>query len=176
MQNETEKKLSFWEAYFKKEWSYTAGAVMLVILAVSLVVVTGKAWGVTGPFAVWGGKLFELFGVSAESLNFWAEGIATYDFFKDIVSMTDLGIVLGALLAVLLAASFKIKKMKSWRQVVAAVLGGVLMGIGARLALGCNIGSLFSALPAFSLHGWAFLLFFFLGAAVGSQMLKRYFM
>ena len=58
----------------------------------------------------------------------------------------------------------------------AAVLGGLLMGIGARLALGCNIGSFFSALPAFSLHGWSFMVFIFLGAAVGSSMLKKWFM
>ena len=55
------------------------------------------------------------------------------------------------------------------------MLGGLLMGFGARLAFGCNIGDLFSGLPALSLHGWVFLVSIFLGAAAGSKLLVRYF-
>jgi uncharacterized membrane protein YedE/YeeE len=114
--------------------------------------------------------------VDVDSWSVFQGSVAKYSFWRSQPSVTNLGIVLGALLAVLLAGSFKFKKIKSGRQVAAAVLGGLLMGIGARLALGCNIGSFFSALPAFSLHGWLFMVFIFLGAAVGSSMLKKWFM
>jgi hypothetical protein len=40
------------------------------------------------------------------------------------------------------------------RSLLAAVLGGLLMGYGARLAFGCNIGAFFSGVASFSLHGW----------------------
>ncbi|MFO7611571.1 MAG: YeeE/YedE thiosulfate transporter family protein [Clostridia bacterium] len=168
-------KYPFHEIIFKKEWSYATGAVLLSALALVLVIVTGHAWGVTGPFTLWGAKFISLFGVDVAAIPAF-KGVAEYNFWKSVPSMTDLGIVAGALIAVLLAAQFKIKKIKSWRNIAAAVLGGLFMGIGSRLALGCNIGSFFSALPAFSLHGWVFLVAIFLGALLGSILLKKYFM
>lgn len=176
MTENTNKKPDYWEFFLKREWSYTTGAVLLTVLAVTLLIVNGGAWGVTGPFATWGGWFLSVLGIDADSWAIFNGSIAKYNFFKSAPSMTNLGIVLGALMSVLLAASFKFKKIKSIRQVWAAILGGLLMGIGARLALGCNIGALFSAVPAFSLHGWVFIVFIFLGAAVGSQMLKKWFM
>lgn len=163
------------ETLFKKEWSYITGGVLLSVFALALVIFTGKAWGVTGPFTLWGGKFLSLFGIDVASSPVF-KGIAEYKFWKDVPSMTDVGIVSGALISVLLAAQFKIKKIKSWRNVAAAVIGGICMGIGARLALGCNIGAFFSALPAFSLHGWVFLVAIFTGALAGSYFLKKYFM
>lgn len=170
------KKYPFHETFLKKEWSYATGAVLLAVLALALVIVTGAAWGVTGPFGIWGGKFLQLVGINADSWKGFNGTLAKYSFWKDQPTITDLGIVLGALISVLLAAQFKIKKIKSAKNVWAAVIGGLCMGIGARFALGCNIGSFFSALPAFSLHGWLFWISIFAGAAVGSQLLKKYFM
>lgn len=173
---EQNDKTNYYETFLKKEWSYVTGAVLLAVFAAALAIVTGKAWGVTGPFAIWGGKALELVGINADGWAIFNGSLQKYNFWKSIPSLTNLGILLGALLAVLLAASFKIKKIKSGKQVAAAVLGGLFMGMGARLALGCNIGAFFSGLPAFSVHGWAFGLFIFLGAIVGSYMLKKWFM
>ncbi len=174
--DEEKKRYPFHELYLKKEWSYVTGAVLLSVLAIALVTVTGNAWGVTGPFAIWGGKFLELIGINADSWSVYSGGLSSYQFWKSTPSITDLGIVLGALVAVLLAGQFKLKKIKSGKNVAAAVVGGLLMGIGARFALGCNIGAMFSALPAFSLHGWVFFFSIFAGAALGSQLLKKYFM
>ncbi len=171
----TKTKYPLHETLLKKEWSYTTGAVLLAVFALALVIITGKAWGVTGPFTLWGGKILSLFGVDVVSSPIF-KGIEEYSFWKDMPSMTDVGIVAGASISVLLAAQFKLKKIKSWRNVAAAVIGGLLMGIGARLALGCNIGAFFSALPAFSLHGWVFMVAIFGGAVAGSYFLKKYFM
>jgi len=170
------KKYPFHEQFLKKEWSYPMGAVLLAFMAMLLVSVTDQAWGVTGPLAIWGGKFLELIGIDADSWEIYNGTLAKYNFWKNSTSLTNLGIVLGALLSTLLAAQFKIKKIKSGKNIAAAVIGGLLMGVGARFALGCNIGSFFSALPAFSLHGWVFGIFIFLGAAVGSKLLTKYFM
>jgi len=130
------KKYPFHELYLKKEWSYATGAVLLTFLAIALVVVTGKAWGVTGPFGMWGGWVLNFFGANVDTwAAFKGTPVSTYNFWMDNTAITDLGIVIGALLAVLLAAQFKIKKIKNGRQIVAAVIGGLLMGIGARMAL-----------------------------------------
>ena len=68
------------------------------------------------------------------------------------------------------------KKIKSVKQVVAAVLGGLIMGYGARLAGGCNIGALFSSIASLSLSGWVFALFLLVGAFIGSKLLAKFFL
>ncbi len=40
------------------------------------------------------------------------------------------------------------------RLAIGAVVGGILMGYGARIAFGCNIGAYFGGIASFSLHGW----------------------
>ena len=90
--------------------------------------------------------------------------------------MRNLGIIFGALLATLLASQFKIKKIRSKKQVVAAILGGLMMGYGARIAFGCNIGALYSGIASLSVSGWVYALFLFLGAMVGSKLLVKFFM
>ena len=51
-----------------------------------------------------------------------------------------------------------------------AVLGGLLLGYGARLAYGCNIGAYFSGIASSSLHGWLWLVAAFLGSILGTRL------
>ena len=97
-------------------------------------------------------------------------------FLHDPGSLRNVGIIAGALFSTLIASGFKFKKIKSWKQVVAAILGGLLMGYGARIGFGCNIGALFSGIASLSLSGWVYGVFLFLGAIVGSKLLVKYFM
>lgn len=176
---EQDTKKSYYDMFLKKEWSYTTGAVLLAVVSTALILATGKAWGVTGAFTYWGGWILQAVGGQPENWAYFQEantGFASATFLTHPVTIWNFGIILGALVSVLLAAQFKIKKIKSGRQAVAAVLGGLCMGVGARIALGCNIGAFFTAVPALSLHGWVFAALFFIGAAVGSKMLVKWFM
>ena len=56
------------------------------------------------------------------------------------------------------------------RSLVAAVVGGLLLGYGARVAFGCNIGAYFSGIASGSLHGWMWLPAAFAGSALGTRM------
>jgi hypothetical protein len=47
-------------------------------------------------------------------------------------------------------------------------LGGLSMGVGTRLANGCNVGALYTPIAHFSLSGWIFLVFLVLGGIVGN--------
>jgi hypothetical protein len=56
------------------------------------------------------------------------------------------------------------------RSLVAAVVGGLLLGYGARLAYGCNIGAYFSGIVSGSLHGWLWLAAAFAGNVIGTRL------
>jgi len=47
------------------------------------------------------------------------------------------------------------------------VIGGVLMGYGARLSGGYNVGAFFSGVASFSLHGWLWIVAALAGVRVG---------
>lgn len=162
-------------------WPYFLGAVLLGLLNIALFYLTESPWGVTGPFSYWGAWVAKALGVSVNDWAYFAKGTfhnkaLSQGFFAQPGSLTNLGIVVGALLASLAASQFKVKKIKSLAQVVAAISGGLLMGYGARLAFGCNIGALFSGIASSSLHGWMFLFFMFFGAWIGSKILVKYLM
>jgi uncharacterized membrane protein YedE/YeeE len=169
-----------YKALFVNPWTYMTGGVVLALLNIALAAVTGKGWGVTTSLAYWGGWIWQAVGGDPHRWAYFAEvkpafNATGFNFLKDAGSLTNLGIVAGALLAALLASQFRIKRLKSRRQVAAAVLGGLVMGIGARMAFGCNIGDMFTGLPSMSLHGWVFMVSIFLGAAAGSKLLVKYF-
>ena len=52
-------------------------------------------------------------------------------------------------------------------------MAGLLMGYGARLAYGCNIGAYLGGVVSGSLHGWGWLLFGFLGLSVSASLASR---
>jgi hypothetical protein len=47
------------------------------------------------------------------------------------------------------------------------VIGGLLLGYGARLAYGCNIGAFFSGIASGSVHGWLWIVFALIGNWMG---------
>ncbi|MCK7606060.1 YeeE/YedE family protein [Geobacillus stearothermophilus] len=56
------------------------------------------------------------------------------------------------------------------RMTIGALIGGLMMGYGARLAFGCNIGAYFGGIASFSAHGWAWFVFAFLGSLIGVKL------
>ena len=174
------KNNKFYKQWFKNPFTYVTGAVLLSVFQIVTFATTGNPWGVSGPFANWGAWLYELVGGSVDKWYYFssegAQATLAGGFLKDPGSIRNLGIIVGALAATLLASQFKVKKLKSIKQVIAAVLGGLLMGYGARIGFGCNIGALYSGIASLSLSGWVFAVFLFLGAIVGSKLLVKYFM
>ena len=88
-------------------------------------------------------------------------------FLAEKTSVMDLGIILGALLASALAGAFVVHRRIPARLALGAVVGGVLMGYGARIAYGCNIGAYFDGIASFSLHGWLWGAMALLGTVAG---------
>jgi len=157
--SETVAKNDYYKAWLKDAWPYVTGALLLSVFQIVTLAVTGKSVSKWYYFA------------SAGAQAKLAAGPL-----QDPATIRNIGLIFGALFAALIASGFKIKKIKSPRQVIAAVLGGLTMGYGARIALGCNIGAFYSGIASLSLSGWVFGLALFIGAVIGSKMLVKYFM
>ncbi|MEU5836789.1 YeeE/YedE family protein [Streptomyces diacarni] len=139
-------------------WPLAAGALVLAVLGAAVLLVSGGAWGVTSAFALWGSKIVGALGGSPESWAYWrqpgnAEALAG-PVLADKTSLTDIGIMIGAAVAAAAGGVWTWHRGVAWRTAAAAVLGGVLMGVGARMAGGCNIGAYLAGIASGSLHGW----------------------
>ena len=172
------KNNKFYQNWIKNPWTYVTGAVLLSVFQVVTLVTTDDPWGVSGAFTSWGAWLFRLFGGNVDKWYYFstpgAQSTLNGGFLNDPGSIRNAGIIFGALAATLLASQFKFKKIKSYKQIIAAIVGGLLMGYGARIAFGCNIGALYSGIASLSVSGWVFALFLFLGAIVGGKLLTKY--
>ena len=165
--------------YLKSPWPYWVGGLLLGLVNVVLLALTGMSWQVTGGILLWGVGILEWFGLDPFSWAYFNQYNAYYDpimtnknVFINQYSLLNIGIIVGSLVATLVASEFKFKKIKSKRQVVLGFLGGILMGYSSRIAVGCNIGAFFSGIPSFSLHGWVFGVFILLGTGAGLKILK----
>jgi len=85
-------------------------------------------------------------------------------------SLTNFGIIFGALVAALFARQFQVR-MAPARELFKGLIGGALMGIGSVLAFGCNVGGFFSAISALSMGGVAMMFGLLIGAIIGLKLL-----
>jgi len=85
-------------------------------------------------------------------------------------SLLNGGVLLGGLVAALLSSEFAIR-LPPRGELAKGAIGGLLMGVGAVLAFGCNIGGFFSATSALSLAGLAMMLGLGVGAILGLRYL-----
>jgi len=155
-------------------WPVLAGALALVLLNFATLALSGRPWGVTSAFALWGAKAAPLFGFDTASWAYWstkanATALAA-PVTHDVTSVMDIGIVLGAMAAAALAGRYAPVWRLPMRSFVAAVVGGLMLGFGARLAYGCNIGAYFSGIVSGSLHGWLWLVAAFAGNVFGTRL------
>jgi len=160
--------------WLKGPWPLVAGAVGLAAVNIATLTIGGRPWGVTSAFALWGAKLFAAIGIDVASWPYWtapAQAAALRSsVLMDVTSVMDFGIILGALMAAILAGRFAPVWKVSNRSLAAAVVGGVLLGYGARIAYGCNIGAYFSGIASGSLHGWLWLVAAFAGNIAGTHL------
>jgi uncharacterized membrane protein YedE/YeeE len=91
---------------------------------------------------------------------------------RDPTSVTNFGLFLGAFLGAALGGALRFKDLRKipWSAHLGVFLGGVLMGYGARLAGGCNIGAYLGGTASFSLHGPLWGVFALLGTALGLRL------
>jgi uncharacterized membrane protein YedE/YeeE len=161
-------------------WPLILGAVALALLNFATLAIAGRPWGITSAFALWGAKGAQLIGIDPSAWPYWqqpgnAKALAQ-SVFADITSVMDFGIIAGAMLAAALAGRFAPSFDIPLRSVLAAVVGGLLLGYGARIAYGCNIGAYFSGIASGSLHGYLWAFAAFVGNIVGVRLRPWFFL
>lgn len=148
-----------------------AGALMLAGFNFLTLLIAGRPWGITSAFGLWGGKFLHSVGVPIETWSGYADPgmqqVLQDSVLADITSVMDFGIILGALFASIYVGKFKPTWRISEKHLAAAMIGGLMLGYGARLAYGCNIGAFFSGIASGSLHGWVWIIFAMLGNYLG---------
>ncbi len=155
----------------KGPWPLVWGALGLALLNVATLMISGHPWTISFGFALWGAKALSAVGFDMTTVEFWtwpypARALAGSLFGED-TSIMNFGIIVGAAIAAGLSGKFGAARKIPLRSFLAAAIGGILMGYGARLAFGCNVGAFFSGIASGSLHGWLWLVAGFAGSYVG---------
>jgi len=155
-------------------WPLVWGAVLLALLNVATLALAGHPWTISFGYTLWGAKAATALGVDLGAWEFWTwnypKRALEDSIFTQSTSVMNFGIVAGAFLAAALAGSFGPLCNLTWRGGLAAVLGGFLMGYGARLAFGCNVGAYFSGIASGSLHGWLWFVAALAGTYFGTAL------
>jgi uncharacterized membrane protein YedE/YeeE len=155
-------------------WPLLLCATLLALLNALTLLIAGHPWSVTWGFTLWGAKTAATLGWDPATSLFWRAGFPHAaigrSLLADNVSLMNFGIILGAFTAAGLAGRFAPTWRLPPRSLLAALIGGVVMGYGARLAYGCNIGAFFSGIASFSLHGWLWIACALVGSWLGLRL------
>ena len=159
-------------------WSrrWWLGALLLAVLYGVHLVVAGQPWGIVYGIGVWGAKLASALGWSAVGDPFWGVDPhalrLTEPVLADVTSVTNLGLIYGALAAARWngPANFK---LPSRRRLIAACIAGLVMGYSSRMAFGCNVGAYLGGIASASVHGWVWFALAFAGSILGVRIRRR---
>jgi uncharacterized membrane protein YedE/YeeE len=151
---------------------------VIAVLCWLVFVISGHPWGVTFGFTLWGAKIAAALGVPVESFSFWQwagpRRALEHSVLADVSSLMDFGMILGAGAMAAAAGGLRRQDWPHRRQLVGAALGGILMGIGARLGFGCNIGAFLAGIASGSLHGWVWFAAAMGGSWIGVRARPRF--
>jgi len=149
-----------YRAVFFENWPVMLGGILIGVMSV-ITFAWARPWGVAGGLRNWGDWFFSLVGVYDDGPL--SPLISTN-------SILTLGLLWGAFGAALMAKQFSFR-MAPPLEIVKGIVGGSLMGIGAAMAGGCNVGGFYTATSALSLGGLAMMVGLLIGAYLGLRYL-----
>jgi uncharacterized membrane protein YedE/YeeE len=123
-------------------------------------------WYITTQEAQWGGWVLNQLGVQNMHSIYFGLDNGLPNPLLNAPGFMSIGIILGSASMALARREFKWKK-PNLESAIFAIVGGTLMGIGARIAMGCNIGAFFATVTNGDPSGWVFLLGMTIGAWIG---------
>lgn len=159
-------------SFLKGPWPLWLGALAIAGVSAATLVLLGRPWGITSAFTLWGAKLASTAGVDVASWPYWQsrQGWLSRSVFADATSVMNFGIIGGAGLAASLAGRFAPQWRLSPSDIGTAILGGLCMGYGARIAYGCNIGAYLGGSISGSAHGLVWMVAALIGSALALKL------
>ncbi|RMX07895.1 YeeE/YedE family protein [Corticibacter populi] len=163
-----------WQRLWQGRWSYWTGG-LIVGLVGAFAIVRMRPLGVTATLGSAARQWADAQGwipATMHGLDGFA-GCATtpQSTFLTPNAVLLSGIVGGAFFAAFMSRQF-VLRLPGWRDVLRGLSGGVLLGWGAMVGLGCTVGTLLSGSQAGALSGWVFGAAMFL-AIWGGLRIKR---
>jgi uncharacterized membrane protein YedE/YeeE len=154
--------------------NYIVGGVIIGLLAIAVFLAGGHPWSVTFGYTVWGAKIAALTGFDLSPYEFWQwdgpKRALRDSVLSDTSSLTDFGMLFGAMAAAAASRPFARGAWPPAKSLLAAALGGLICGWGARLGFGCNIGAFVGGVASGSLHGWVWFGMALAGCVVGIHL------
>ena len=154
--------------------SYVLGGTTIGLLCIFVFIAGGHPWSVTFGYTVWGAKIASALGFDFSHAAFWQwpgpKHALGESVLSDTSSLTDFGMLFGAMAAAAAAKPFAATAWPPAKSLLAAAIGGLLMGWGARLGFGCNIGAFVGGVASGSLHGWVWFAAALPGCLIGIRL------
>ncbi len=161
-------------ANFMPSRKYIIGGFTIGLLCIAVFVAGGHPWSVTFGYTVWGAKAATALGFDLSHAAFWQwpgpKRALSESVLSDTSSLTDFGMLFGAMAAAAASKPFAAAAWPPLKSILAAGVGGLLMGWGARLGFGCNIGAFVGGVASGSLHGWIWFLAALPGCLIGIRL------
>jgi len=153
------------------EWNATVTGLVVGFFSV-MIMAWWRPWGAVGALRNWGDWIMygitSLLGTDAGFFAFYEE--APRSILVSSGSVIGIGFVLGAFVSACLGKEFALR-IPPYREMVKAVIAGILMGIGASLAGGCNVGGFYNAIGNLGANGFSMMLGLVIGVVLGLKLL-----
>ena len=133
-------------------WAPLPAVIAAGILSTYYFGMTGTFWAVTGEFTRWGGHVLQWFGLHPEQWGYFKviglQGHAAGAHRR----AHDHRHVRRLHRCCAVGQQHQAAPAAAPIRIVQALLGGIIAGFGARLAMGCNLAAFFTGIPQFSLR------------------------
>ncbi|AET33266.1 YeeE/YedE thiosulfate transporter family protein [Pyrobaculum ferrireducens] len=165
--------------FLKEPWRPEVAGALIGLTAVLQIIIVKSPWYITGPENQFGGWLFYVLTGGLLNTKAWdyfnpsspmfvAPAAAPWEP-ENKEFMIVLGFMLGAMIAKALEGNWRLRWPANRMVVLLSIVGGLMLGFGARLALGCNVGNFVATIQSLVFSGFVF----FLGMAVGTFISTR---
>jgi uncharacterized membrane protein YedE/YeeE len=153
------------------EWNATVTGVLVAFLSV-MIMAWWRPWGMVGAIRSWGDWI--MYGIT--SLSGSSSGIFSYyteapkSILRDSGSVIGIGFLAGSFISACLGKDFAFR-IPPYREMVKAIIAGILLGVGSALAGGCNVGGFYNAVGNLAANGFAMWVGLVAGVLLGLKLL-----
>lgn len=166
-----EKAKGLYKVMCQTEWNATVTGLVVGFFSV-MIMAWWRPWGAVGAIRNWGDWIMygfgSVFGTDAGLFVFYEE--APRSILVSSGSVIGVGFVIGAFVSACLGREFALR-IPPYREMAKAVIAGILMGIGASLAGGCNVGGFYNAIGNLAANGFSMMFGLVFGVVLGLKLL-----